>query len=267
MSQDAKDLARDAKSSTTLHVLARSGYAALGLVHLILGIIILVIAFGGEADSDQSGAFEAIAAAPLGFLAIWVLAIALWALSLWQIVAGLLITADGVVKKWGQRLSHWGQAFIYAVLGLIGAGVAIGARPNGEQTVEQVTGAVLSVPGGLFLIGAIGLGIGIGGIVFGVIGVRRGFRKQLTLPRDGIGHFVAALGVVGYIAKGVALLVVGVLLVVAAVTVDADAAGGYNAAIQALLALAFGPLLVATVGVGFLAYGVFLFFRVRYARL
>ena len=40
-----------------------------------------------------------------------------------------------------------------------------------------------------------------------------------------------------------------------------------DAAFDAVRALAFGPILVAAIGLGFLAYGVFLFFRARYARL
>ena len=44
-------------------------------------------------------------------------------------------------------------------------------------------------------------------------------------------------------------------------------AGGLDGALRALLALAYGPLLVGAVGVGFIAYGFFCLFRARYARL
>ena len=58
-----------------------------------------------------------------------------------------------------------------------------------------------------------------------------------------------------------------VLLLVAAVKVDPEAAGGLDAAIQTLLGLAFGPWLVGAVGIGFIAYGVFCLFRAKYARI
>lgn len=50
-------------------------------------------------------------------------------------------------------------------------------------------------------------------------------------------------------------------------TSDASQAGGLDDAFDTLRGLFLGPLLVALVGVGFIAYGLFLFFRARYARL
>ena len=99
------------------------------------------------------------------------------------------------------------------------------------------------------------------------MGVMRSFQKKMTIPSGALGTFVTTLGVVGYIAKGIALAIVGVLLVVAAVTSDASQAGGLDDAFDTLRGLFLGPLLVALVGVGFIAYGLFLFFRARYARL
>ena len=50
-------------------------------------------------------------------------------------------------------------------------------------------------------------------------------------------------------------------------TVDPAAAGGLDGAIDALLGVVGGPFLVGFVGAGFVAYGVFCFFRARYAKL
>ena len=58
----------------------------------------------------------------------------------------------------------------------------------------------------------------------------------------------------------------GLLLVVAAVRTDPDAAGGLDGAVHALLALPSGPWLAGIVGAGLIAYGLFCFFRARYAR-
>jgi len=48
---------------------------------------------------------------------------------------------------------------------------------------------------------------------------------------------------------------------------DADAAGALDGALSALLGVAYGPLLVGAIGVGFIAYGLFCLFRARYAQL
>ncbi|MGM7666079.1 DUF1206 domain-containing protein [Microbacterium sp. A93] len=267
-----KRAARKAESSTTLRVLARVGYAANGVVHLLIGVIVIVIAFGGKGASDQSGAFMAIAAAPLGFVALWALAVALCALGIWHALEGILARdpdgdAKGSAKKWGRRVSEWGQSLIFIVLGIVAGAVALGARVDSEESAETASRGVLLLPGGPVILGILGVGIGIGGVSFVVMGALRSFKKKLSIPANPVGTVVTALGVFGFIAKGVALTIVGFLTVVAAAKVDASNAGGLDGAIQALLGVAYGPLLVGLVGVGFIAYSVFCLFRARYARL
>lgn len=262
-----KAAVRDAESSTPLRALARGGYAANGVVHALIGVIVLTIASGARGESDQAGAFLAIAAAPLGFVALWILAALLWALGIWHVLEGIVASHASDVKKWGVRVSEWGQAVVFVALGTIAASVALGAKPSGDSAAKAASRGVLNLPGGSWLLALIGVGIGIGGISFVVMGVRRSFEKKISLPSGPTGAVVATLGVVGFVAKGDALTIVGVLLVVAAVKVDAESAGGLDGAIQALLDVFLGPLLVGLVGAGFIAYGVFCFFRARYARL
>ncbi len=275
--RSAKNAARTAESSTVFRTAARAGYAANGVVHLLIGVIIIALALGGQGQSDQAGALKAIAGAPFGFVALWVLAIALWALGVWHVLDGFLVSGSagasgGTIKKegskWGRRLSEWGRGLVFIVLGLIAASVAVGARVNtSDQSAQNASRGVLSLPGGPFVLGLIGIGIGAGGIAFVVMGAMRSFRKKMTIPSGGLGRGVTVLGVVGYIAKGIALTIVGILLLVAAVTVDPNAAGGLDAAVAKLLALPYGPWVTGAVGVGLIAYGVFCFFRARFARL
>ncbi|SEB36625.1 protein of unknown function [Paramicrobacterium humi] len=266
-----EDAAEDVTRSPFVRVLARVGFVANGFVHGLTGVIALVVAFGGSASSDQSGALKVIVSAPLGFIALWVIAIALWGLAVWYAFDGILKYGGGdavsAAKKWGRRFGSWIRSIVYASLGVLAASVAIGSRSDGETTAESASRGVLVLPGGPLMLGAVGLAIVGIGIGFGVIGVRRGFRKQMNLPHGAVGRTVATLGLVGYLAKGIALLDVGVLLVVAAVKVDPDAAGGLDGALQALREAKLGPLAVAVIGVGLVAYGVFLALRGKYQRL
>jgi len=267
-----KRLAREAEQSTPFRALARAGYAANGLVHILIGAIALVVAFGGDGSIDQSGALMTIATAPLGFVVLWSIAITLCALGAWQLFEGILSGAatrnvQEFTALWGRRVGAWGQSAIFLALGLIAASVALGARVDTERATEAASAGLLSIPGGPVVLALVGLGIGIGGIVFIIMGSRRSFRSKIDLPEHGIGRGIAGLGVVGFIAKGIALVIVGVLLVAASLTSDAETAGGLDGALQALLALSYGPWLVAAVGIGFLAYGLFCLFRARHARL
>jgi hypothetical protein len=267
-----KRVAQEAEQSTPFQVLARAGYGASGLVHILIGAIALAVAWGGKGATDQSGALMAIAGVPFGFVLLWIVAITLWALGAWQLLEGILVRADtddapGLAGKWGKRVGAWGQAVIFVALGLIAAAVALGARVDTEQAAEDASRSLLSIPGGPIALVLVGLGIGIGGIAFIVMGVRRSFRNKIDIAEHGPGRAIAGLGLVGFIAKGIALVIVGVLLIVASFSSDADTAGGLDGALQALLGLALGPLLVAVVGAGLIAYGIFCLFRARFAHL
>lgn len=260
------DVAREATAHPAVRALARSGFAANGVVHLLLGGIILAIAFGGEGDADQSGALRAIAAAPLGFAVLWVIAVALAALALWRVCEGMLVRVREL-QDWGPRVSAWGQAVVYGALAVIAASVALGARPDSDRTAAETTRTLLSMPGGAVVVVVVGLAIAGAGVAFVVNGVRRSFRKKVRLPRGRAGSAYSALGVVGYAGKGAALGIVGVLLIVAAVNADPSSAGGLDQAVDGLLAMPYGRALTVVVALGLLGYGVFTVLRTRYARL
>ena len=268
--RNVKQAARDAASNPVLRVLARAGYVANGVVHILIGAIVFAIIFGAPGDADQSGALKAVASAPWGFLALWAIAIALAALSVRHVLAGVLVSSrrgdgEAAPAKWGRRLSSWGQAIVFLTLAVLTASIALGARPNSEATTESASRSVLQLPGGPFVLGAAGLAILIGGGAFVVMGVRRRFRTHMSIPDGTRGRVLTIAGLIGYVAKGISLGIVGVLVGIAAVRRDADAAGGLDGAIDTLLDLYFGELLAGFVGAGFIAYGVFTVFRARYA--
>ena len=268
MDTDApKRVAREAQSMPWFRALARLGYVSSGIVHALIGVIALIVALGGDAATDQTGALRAIAALPLGFAGLWIIAAGFWALAAWKVIEGILIRRDHPVQKWGARIGQWGQAAVFAALGVIAAAIALGARLSSERAAEQASRGVLQIPGGMFLLIAVGIGVGITGVSFVSMGVRRSYRTQVSVPDGALGRVVDGLGIVGFLAKGVALIAIGVLLVIAAIRDEARTAGGLDGALGALLELALGPVLVASIGMGFIAYGVFCFFRARYARL
>ncbi|WP_454137749.1 DUF1206 domain-containing protein [Microbacterium paulum] len=281
MADAARSAARQVEASRLVRALARGGYAASGAVHVLIGLLVLTLAFGGSGEADQSGALRAIAGAPLGLAVLWIIAVLLWALALYHLIEAFVLRGGGATEKtaalktalttalttWGRRISEAGQAVVFAALGTVAASVALGARTEGNRSAEDASRGVLALPGGDIVLGLVGLGVAAGGVAFVVMGVMRSFENKMSIPKDGVGPFVTTLGVVGYIAKGVALAIVGVLLVVAAVTSDASQAGGLDDAFDTLHGLFLGPVLVGLVGAGFIAYGLFLFFRARYARL
>ena len=98
-----------------VRVLARVGLAAIGILHILIGIIALAVAFGAGGSADQSGALQALVAVPGGLFVVWAVIVGLIFLSLWQILQS--ITAH----KPGEKLIEVAKCVIYAAL----AGIAI----------------------------------------------------------------------------------------------------------------------------------------------
>ena len=209
---EVKHAARKAESSRAFRVLARAGYAANGFVHVLIGVIVLVVAFGGDGETDQAGAFKAVAAAPAGFLALWILA------DRAPRARGCTTLLDGILAS--ERRSR-------AQVGPSRRGVGPGARvhrarrdrgirrprrPTRRRRVRRgrEPRASCRFPAVRSCSGLIGIGIGIGGIVVHRHGGPAQLREQdVAALRHALGAGVKALGVVGFIAKGVALIIVG----------------------------------------------------------
>jgi hypothetical protein len=119
----------------------------------------------------------------------------------------------------------------------------------------------------VFVIGFIGLVVAAIGVAFVIRGFTRAFEKRLNIPAGKTGKGIVTFGVVGYVAKGIAVAITGILFIVAAFTHDAAAAGGLDAALHSLAALPMGTVILWIVGAGLIIYGIFCLFRARYARM
>ena len=68
----------------------------------------------------------------------------------------------------------------------------------------------------------------------------------------------------GYIAKGVAIVIVGALFGYAAITHEAKKSGGLDQALQTVLEQPFGQAMLVAIALGIAAYGVFCFARAKH---
>ncbi|WP_277207823.1 DUF1206 domain-containing protein [Isoptericola croceus] len=265
----ARGAAHRAQHSSGLRALARAGYAASGVVHLLIGWLAVRLAFGSSSGSaDESGAFRELASTTGGTLILWAVTVGLAALALWQLAVAVVGDpgADDA-KAAGARVKAAGKGVLYGVLAGTAARYATGAGGGGGEQ-ESLTATLLQAPAGRWLV--VGVGLAIVGV--GVFHVVKGWRKTFLhdLHGSGGGTVAAAverLGQVGYVAKGVALAVLGGLFVAAGVTHDADKAGGLDDALRTIREQPFGTALLVVTGVGIAAYGVYSFARARYARL
>jgi hypothetical protein len=266
-SSTARGVAREAKNSTVLTLLARTGYAVNGILHLLIGGIAIGLATGVGGQADQTGALSALAAAPGGVFVLWLIVVGLASLGVWQVLQAFLIRHPDAKKRVAHTAGELVKGLAYLAIAATAFTFARGGSSNATSSTADFTAKLLSTPGGVFLLVLLGLVIAGVGVFFVVRGVRKSFTESIRVPSGPAGTAVVTLGVVGYVAKGIAIAVVGVLFVVAAVTADPAKATGLDGALRSLLALPFGPVILIAVGVGLIAYALYCFARARLARL
>lgn len=263
---NAQDGAVKAQDSKAVHLSAKLGVVAYGIVHLLIGWLALQLALGDSSGAaDSQGALKQLAETPLGTPLLWMLVVGFIALVIWQIAEAISPEEEDAAKRQLARGLSIAKAVLYAVLAFSSARAAAGDRSSGGgSTEESLTAELMKQPAGQWLVAAVGL------VIFGVgaaliyRGWTEGFREHLDRSAGGqSGRAVIKLGKFGYIAKGVALAVLGVLVVAAAVEHDPKQSGGLDDALHTLLEQPFGAPLVVAVGIGFAAYGIFCFARAR----
>jgi Domain of Unknown Function (DUF1206) len=262
-----------AGNSDALENLARVGLIAYGVVHLLIAWLALQLAWGGSGQSaDQSGALATLSEQPLGKPLLWVLAIGLIALAVWQLAevlrwrSGLSASGDARKKAITKIVKSVAKAIVYAALAILAIRIATGGGQSSSGQQQQQTAGVFGWPAGRWLVGLVGL-IVIGVGVYHVYkGVSKRFLKQIDLASASpkTRNLVEKLGLVGFPGKGIALGVVGALLVYAAVTFDPAKASGLDGALRTILDAPFGQWLLTLVALGIAAFGAFCLVRARY---
>lgn len=263
----SQDIAATVGGSRPVGILARLGYVASALVHLLIGYLAIRLALQQGAETDQSGAIAQIAALPGGIFLLWLTVVGLFALGLWLIVQAFMGVGSASKKRWIRSLVAAAKAVAY--IGVAGTALtfALGGSSNASSSTQQASGSILALPGGQFLLALVGLIALAVGVYMIIKGIRQKFVADIMVPSGLTRRPVLILGTVGYVAKGIAVGVVGVLFMIAAATINPSQATGLDGALKSLAALPFGTALLIAVGVGLIGFGIYTCARARLARL
>jgi uncharacterized membrane protein len=259
---EASTAAREAGNNAVVEWGARLGYVTLGLIHLLIAWIALKVAWGiggGSKDADTSGALKTLASSGTGVVLLWICVVGFLLLAVWQ-----LFEAAVGYGETSDRLKAVAKGVTYLFFAWTTFKVGQGAGSSAEKQTEDFTAGLMGSPGGRLLVGLVGL------VVLGIAGyhVYKGWTKKfLEDLREHPGDWAVTAGRIGYIAKGVALVIVGFFFLVAAWQADPDKAQGLDGALKTLKDAPFGPFLLTLVAAGIAAYGVYSFARARYARV
>jgi len=258
---------RRTDSSDLMDHAVRFGLITYGVVHLLIAWLSIQLALGDRQGSvSGKGALEELVSHPFGLTMVWLVAVGMGLLVLWRLfdMVGGHWDKDGA-DLWRARAVDALKACIYGALGFAAVKVASGGG-SGGQSEETISAKLMDHSWGVWLVGIIGLAVIGYGISLIWRGLTEGYREHLEAEgKSGdLGKAYLMLGKVGYIAKGIAIGIVGGLFVWAALTHDPDKSGGLDDALRAVLDQPFGPLLLGAIAIGIACYGLFCFARARH---
>ena len=254
-------------NSRPFTLLIRVGLVAFGVVHLLIGWIALQVAWGlpsGGQEASQQGALATMAGNPIGAVLLGITAAGLAVLAVWQAAeAGWGHRDKPPAKRVRKRISSAARAVLYAALAVTAVRTLTSGSQAGGSEEESLTGRVLAAPFGRALVIVAAVAIAAVGVRLILRGVKRTFTEDLA---GGVDRRAIVLGQIGYVAKGVALVVVGGLLGWAGLSYDPEKAGGLDDALTTVHDAPAGPVLLTLMALGFVAFGAYCFFWARHPR-
>jgi hypothetical protein len=253
--------------------LARAGLVAKGVLYITLGVLALQLAFGsgGGEQASQTGAIQRLSEAPFGSVLVALLAAGLLCHGVWQLVNTL--TGDPVEGgEAAKRVKYGVKTVIYLGLGglavsVVAGGSSAGGSGGGGGT-DRAASTLLGLPGGVWIVGAVGVVIVLVGLYELVRHAAQAqFMERINRTSDGhVRRHVRQAGRAGYAALGIVSLITGGFFVLAAVRHDPQESKGMSEALQTLAEQPWGPWLLTGVAAGLVLYGVFALAEARYRR-
>ena len=252
-----------------LKFLARLGFAAIGIVYVLMGVLALLAASGQRAGAhaDKQEAVQHLQNLPGGRGLLGLVALGLLGYIVWRFTQAVRDTEGqgSGAKGVGIRLWYVASGLFYGGLALYAGRLALQGRaePSGDAS-QSITATVLKWPAGDWLIMLLGAGI-IGAGVFQLYWAYSGkFQKDVNASQLPAGQqqLVYRTGQVGFTARGIVLGIVGYFFVQAGLQSRAGAVGSTDEAFDLLATM--GPAVLGVVAAGLVAFGLHMLVQAKY---
>jgi hypothetical protein len=247
----------------------RLGYAAKGLVYIVVGVLATQAAIGsGGRTSDTRDALQTVGSAPFGMLALIIVAAGLLGYAAWRLISAATDAEDRGTDLSGLaiRAADAVRGLAYGSLGVWTLRYLMSRNASNSNQPRSVTRDLMGMPAGRWLVIAAGAGI----IGYGFYQIYRAisgkFLKRLDLSSvsETMRSWIERFGKFGIAARAIVFGMIGVLVVRAGWTYDPSKAGGIKQSLDALSRQPRGGLILGLVAIGLVAFGLFQLATGRY---
>ncbi|MFQ6552007.1 DUF1206 domain-containing protein [Aestuariibius insulae] len=242
------------------------GYAGRGLVYVTIAAISLYTIWQGGQAQGTSAALAQLEGSLWGTAALVSIAVGLLCYMVWRIICGTYDLEDegsggkATIARMGQVVT----GLIHGALGVAVLILAVTAKSGGGEgsKIAEITGQIMSLPAGIWLIGIAGVITAGAGAYYLKKAWKEEYREKLEAN-----HFTRnwnwALKA-GVAAQGVTVGIIGVFLVIAALQADPSQAGGMGKAFSWLSGQIYGQILVTALCLGLAGFALFCFVNSAY---
>ena len=259
-------------ASPALVFLGRAGYAAKGIVFVVIGALAAGVAIGtGGKTTDSRGALHEIGDGPMGTIALVAIGVGLLGYMAWRLVAAAT-DAEGKGDEptsLALRAAQAGRGIVYGMLGVQALRGVDGDAGSQDGAARHWTARLLDMPLGPTLVISTGIGV----LGYAAYQLYRAFsdraKRHLDLAQAGptVATWIVRLGRFGIAARAVVFAMIGVFLIRAGVREDSGEAGGIAQSLRALGATDHGRIVLSVVAFGLIAYGIYQLATARYRHM
>jgi hypothetical protein len=258
--------------STRMTAMARLGFAARGLVYILIGWLAFDASRTGAEPSDNQGALGSLAETALGRVVLGICAVGFAGYAIWRFTEaamdpeGRSQSAKGRLERAAYVISGAANASLSLIAGKLALQQSRAEHGSpGDQSAQSWSGWLLDHPGGVPLLITVGIILFATAFTQAVKSYKATFDEMNgDVPAPA---YVRWIGRIGYAARAIVFAISGWLVLSAALHHDPKRAGGLGDALSELRSQPEGALLLAIVGVGLGLFGIFSLVEARFRRL